>query len=267
MEELIKYLIIGIVQGISEVLPISSSAHLVLVQELLKMSDDNLTLEVFLHLASLVAILFYLRKRLVKLISGFFKYLLLKKEEYILEFKLCWYIVISTIPIVIFTLIFNDQINALGNNVLIIGFLLIVNGILLLTITRLKGNRDLSKMNFKDALVIGISQCLGIFPGISRSGSCLYGAYTRKIEKETATDYAFLLFIPAVLGATVLEMKNFSQIIVDNQIWKYLMVFVVTSIVTYFAFQVLLKVIKKGKLKYFGYYCILIGAITVILSF
>ncbi len=266
MKELIKYLLIGIIQGISEVLPISSSAHLILVQKILKMSNSNLTLEVFLHFASLVAVVFYLRKRLIKLILGFLKYLLLNKKEYKLEFKLCWYIVISTIPIVIFTLIFKEQINMISNNILIISLLLIINGIFLLTLTRLKGTKDLSKMNFIDAFVIGLSQCLGVFPGISRSGSCLYGANIRKLENKTATDYAFLLFIPTVIGAMVLEMKNFSQIIVDNQIWIYVSTFIVTSLVTYFSFQVLLKLIKKGKMKYFGYYCILVGVINVLLS-
>lgn len=261
--ELIRYLIIGIVQGISEVLPISSSAHLVLIQELLGIKDDNLTLEVFLHLASLVSILFLLRNKLINLIGGFIKYVFLRKKEYELEFKICCYIVISTIPIVVFTILFKEQINMIGSNILVIGLLLIINGVLLLTISKIKGVRTLKDFNVIDALIIGCFQCIGIFPGISRSGSCLYGAYSRKIEKNSATDYAFLLFVPAVVGATVLEFGNFTNTMVNDYLWMYIIVFLVTSIVTFLAFKLLLKIVKEGKLKYFGYYCIFIGVISI----
>lgn len=264
MKELIEYLIIGIVQGISEVLPISSSAHLVLVQELMGINDDNLTLEVFLHLASLVAILFFLRRRLIKLISGFLKYLFRKEKDNYQEFKIFVYLIISTIPVVLITLLFKEYINIIGSNILIIGILLIINGLFLLIFNNVEGYKTLKDMKVLDALIIGLFECMGLFPGISRSGSCIYGASNRKIEKEASSEYAFLLFIPAILGATVLELKNFKQIIVGSDIWLYLITFIVTSIVTYLTFILLLKIIKKGNLKYFGYYCIMVGVISVV---
>lgn len=267
MKEIIKYLIIGIVQGLGEVLPISSSAHLILVEEILGMKDNNLTLEVFLHLASLIAVLFFLRKSLFKLMVGFFKYIFKRNKENLIEFKICCFLIISTIPIIIITLLFKEQISIISNNLTIISLFLVINGILLMIINNVKGNKNFEKMNFLDALIIGLFQCIGLFPGISRSGSCIYGASFRKLEKDTAAEYAFLLFVPAVLGATIMELSNFSKILVDDNIGRYLLSFVVTSIVTYLAFGILLKTIKKGKLKYFGYYCIGIGIISFLGSF
>jgi undecaprenyl-diphosphatase len=266
MKELIKYLIIGIVQGLGEVLPISSSAHLIIFEEMLGINDDNLTLEVFLHLASLVAIIFFLRKKLIKLISGFFKYLFKREEEDFIEFKIGCFLIISTIPIVIVTILFKKWINTISSNILFVSLFLVVNGIFLLIINNIKGNKNIEKMNILDALTIGLFQCLGIFPGISRSGSCIYGANFRKLEKNSSAEYAFLLFVPAVVGATILEFKNFGNLIVENNLWMYLITFIVTCIITYFAFEILLKTIKKGKIKYFGYYCILIGIINGLLN-
>lgn len=267
MKEIIKYLIIGIVQGLGEVLPISSSAHLILVEEILGIKDNNLTLEVFLHLASLIAVLFFLRKSLFKLISGFLKYIFKRNKEKLIEFKICCFLIISTIPIVIITLLFKEQISIISNNLTIIGSFLVINGILLMIINKITGNKNFEKMNFLDALIIGIFQCIGLFPGISRSGSCIYGASFRKLEKDTAAEYAFLLFIPAAIGATIVELNDFGKIIVSDNIEKYLLSFIVTCTVTYLSFEILLKTIKKGKLKYFGYYCIGIGIITFLGSF
>lgn len=266
MWELIKFLIIGIIQGIGEVLPISSSAHLIIVSELLGMKDDNLALEVFLHLASLIAVLFFLRKKLYKLIKGIGCYLFKKNKEYLMEFKIGCYLIISMIPIVLVALFFKRQINIISNNLIIIGFFLVINGFLLMVIEKIRGQKDLKQMRIGDAFYIGVFQILGLFPGISRSGSCIYGGTFRKLKKEAITEYAFLLFIPTVLGATILELDNFKELIVNDQLWMYLITFGVTCIVTYLAFNILLKIIKKGKLKYFGYYCILLGIITMLVK-
>ncbi len=264
MTELLKYIIIAIVQGISEVLPISSSAHLLLVEELFLLRDDNLTLEIFLHLASLISVVFFLRKPLISLISGFFKYTFFEQPGYQTEFKLCWYVVFSTIPVVVFTIVFKEQITRVSNNILIIGILLMINGVLLLITNKVQGRKHLKTMTLKDAIIIGLFQCLGIFPGISRSGSCLCGAYTRKLEKNDAKEYAFLLFLPAVIGAFILEIDNFGLIFTSPNIGIYIIAFIITAIVTYLAFLFLDKVIKNGKIKYFGYYCIIVGLLSVL---
>ena len=265
MIDVLKYILLGLVQGLAEVLPISSSAHLIIVQEIIGVSDDNLTFEIFLHLASLIAIMIFLWKKFFKLIKGFCLYLFKKQKEYILEFKYCWFIVISTIPTVIFSLLLGDLIDAASARLWVVGSLLIINAILLFILTRIKGFRKEEDLTWKDALVIGCFQCGGVFPGISRSGSSLCGAFSRKIDKETAADYAFIMFIPAVIGATVLELTNISDmVIVSSQIPLYLISFIVSGIATYFAFKLLLTIIRKGKLQYFSIYCLVVGTITLI---
>lgn len=260
MLDLLKYILLGLIQGVAEVLPISSSAHLIIAQELMGISDDTLTFEVLLHLASLIAILTFLWKKLWQLIKGFYYYVFKKNKEYEKDFKYVIFLIISTIPAVIFTLLFKDVIDSLGSKLWLVGALLIMNGCILLIMTRIVGFRKREELNYKDALVIGCFQCLGILPGISRSGSCLSGAFTRKIEKETAADYAFLLFIPAVLGATVLELKNLGSFSSEtSNLVYYIVGFIVAMVTTYFSFKLLLAVIKKGKLSWFGYYCLAIG--------
>lgn len=264
MIEVLKYILLGLIQGIAEVLPISSSGHLLIFEEVLGVNDESLTFEIFLHLASLIAIIAYLWKKLIKLIKGFFLYIIKRDEIYKLDFKYCLYIVISTIPTVIFTLIFKDLLSGLVSKVWFVGIMLIINGALLLIISKINGNRTEKDLNYKDAIVIGLFQSIGILPGISRSGSCLNGAFIRKIDKQTACDYAFVMFVPAVLGATVLELFKFDSITLNAPIWLYLLSFVVTLVTTYFAFKFLLNIIRKGKLKYFSFYCFMMGLFALI---
>ncbi|MBQ8293354.1 MAG: undecaprenyl-diphosphate phosphatase [Bacilli bacterium] len=264
MSDFWKYLLLGIVQGISEVLPISSSAHLILVQNIMGIKSDDLSLEVFLHMASLVAIVFFLRKRLCKLVWGSIKYILYKKEEDYKEFKMMICLIVSTLPVVIFTLLFKSQIDVISGNIFSIGLLLLINGALLLYFMNFNDENRKRALSYKDALVVGVFECMGVFPGISRSGSCLCGGKLRKLSREEMADYAFLLFIPAAVGAMVLEFDNLSQVIFGNDLWMYLVVFVVTSVVTYLSLNILLSFIKRGKIKYFGYYCMVMGLIIVL---
>ena len=262
MIEILKYIFLGLVQGIAEVLPISSSAHLVIVNDVFGIEMPN-SFEVFLHIASLIAVLFFLRKKLWQLIVGFFGFIFKRKEEYKKDFMYCIYVVVSTLIVVISTLIFGNYSDIVANTLWLVGLLLVINAILLFILPQINGNRTREELNIKDALVIGAFQCLGVIPGISRSGSCLCGAFTRKIDKETAADYAFILFVPAMVGATVLNAKDLLGLFNDTSlIGHYLLSFAVTSVITYFAFAFLLKIIKKGKLSYFGYYCLVVGALV-----
>lgn len=254
---------LGIIQGISEILPISSSAHIIIFSNLLNIPQDDLTLEVFLHLSSLVAVLFFMRKTIKRIMSGSYMYIIKKEKQYYYEFRILLNMIISTLPIVIVTIILGDYVDFVSNSILIVGFLLIINGIL---ITLLNGEEKKQKITLKDALVIGLFQCIGILPGISRSGSCLLGAKNRKIERGVAAEYAFLLFIPAALGATLLKIKNISKLIYSKELIMYIIVFMITAIVTYLSLCLLLKIIKRGKIKIFSIYCILIGLIIVIFN-
>ena len=193
-------------------MPISSSAHLIIFGELLNIYSEDLTIEVFLHFASLVAVLFFMRKKIKVLIIGFCLYIIKKEKKHKNDFLMILYLIISTIPVCVVAILFNDKINYLETNLLLIGCLLILNGFILLLISK---RNDKNTINFKDALFIGLTQCIGILPGISRSGSCLVGANSRSINKDLAADYAFLLFVPASFGATLLKVKNIIGIVLD----------------------------------------------------
>lgn len=267
MIEFLKYLLLGFLQGVAEVLPISSSGHLLIASRMLGLGDDNLAFEVFLHMASLIAVIAFLIKPIIKIVKGTWLYVFKKDKNYEFEFRYFIMLIISTIPIVLFTVI----IKLLGYDtspVFVVGICLIINALMIFLTSRIKGTRKLDTMTFKDALVIGLFQIIGVFPGISRSGSCLCGSFTRKLDKEESANYAFMLFIPAVVGAFVLELSNIRAIFALDQstIACYLAAFVVSMFTTYFAFKILLNIIRKGKISYFSIYCVIVGLATIIYS-
>ncbi len=262
--EVLKYILLGLVQGITEVLPISSSGHLAIANELLGIKDDSITLSVFLHFASLIAVIIYLRKELKQLIIGFFGFIFKDRTKYKKDFLLAIYLVITTSILVVFTLL-TKILGYESSPLWVIGLCLILNAIMLFFLGTFTGKRSLDEMTWKDAIVIGLFQCAGSFAGISRSGSCLCGCQTRKIEKEASAKYAFLLFIPAILGATVLELGGIASMFDDtSKLYLYLISFIVSFTATYFAFTLLRKIISKGKLTGFSIYCAIIGVIVLI---
>lgn len=262
--ELIKYLFLGLLQGIAEVLPISSSGHLQIANEILNIKDNSVTLSVFLHIASLLAVLVFLRKELLDLIKGFFGFIFKDRNLYKKQFMLAIYLCVTTLVLVVFTLILK-LIGFESSPLWLIGLCLIINAIMLFTFGKFTGTRTIYEINLKDAFLIGLFQCAGSFAGISRSGSCLCGCQVRKIEKEDSAKYAFLLFVPAMIGATVLEVTNLTSLFSDSsKIYLYLISFIVTFVTTYFSFAVLKKIINKGKITYFGIYCAIIGIVTFV---
>ncbi len=264
---LLKYILLGILQGICEILPISSSGHLIIVSTILGVKEDNLTFEVFLHLASLLAILFFLRKKIKQMIVGCFLYLFKKDRDYQNEFYYFLKLIIATIPLVLFTLIMK-KLGYQTSRLLIVGICLIVNAMLLFFSKKNALKSFKQEVSFKDAVVIGAFQMIGLFPGISRSGSCLCGCFKQKIDKEKAQEFAFMMFIPSAIGAVVLEMDNLKQLfsLPSIDLACYFIAFFLAMITTYISFQFLSKIIRDNKLSYFSLYCILVGMIVIIYS-
>lgn len=262
--EVLKYLFLSLLQGITEVLPVSSSGHLQIASEVLKIKDNTVTLSVFLHLASLLAVVVYLRKDLIELIKGFFGFLFKDKIKFKNQFMLAIYLVVTTLILVLFTVLM--KLFGFDSSPLwLVGLCLIINSALLFVFGKFTGTKKLDELSLKDAVVVGLFQCAGSFAGISRSGSCLCGCNVSKIEKQASAKYAFLLFVPTMVGATVLELGNFKDLFINNEnIYLYLMSFIVTCVTTYLAFAFLKKIINKGKISYFGIYCLIIGIITFV---
>lgn len=270
MIELLKFILLAVIQGISEVLPISSSGHLQIVQEMLGMDTSSLTVSIFLHLGSLVAMIVFYRKLVFSIIGNSIKYVFKSSERNDTNknyLKLLFMIVIACIPAGLIGLLFKNKIESIFANTIFIGINLIITGCLLFLQKYIKGKKTLDRMNWLDAIIIGLFQTIGILPGISRSGITTIGGKVSKLQDEDAINFAFLLFIPVTLGTGLLEVVDIIKgdlVLSSNDILLYIVGIIISGLVTYIALSLLLKIIKKGKLHYFAYYCFAVGLAVII---
>ena len=270
MIELLKFILLAVIQGISEVLPISSSGHLQIVQEMLGMDTSSLTVSIFLHLGSLVAMIVFYRKLVFSIIGNSIKYVFKSNERNDTNknyLKLLFMIVIACIPAGLIGLLFKNKIESIFANTIFIGINLIITGCLLFLQKYIKGKKTLDRMNWLDAIIIGLFQTIGILPGISRSGITTIGGKVSKLQDEDAINFAFLLFIPVTLGTGLLEVVDIIKgdlVLSSNDILLYIVGIIISGLVTYIALSLLLKIIKKGKLHYFSYYCFAVGLAVII---
>lgn len=264
--ETIKYIILGLLQGITEPIPISSSGHLVIFRNLINDTFFNdLNFEIIVHFGSLLSILYFFRNDLKVIIKDFFTYLKTKNQKSKTNFKYGWIIIIGTFPAAILGLILKDTIEANLSNIKIIGVALIITAIFLYSIRNFKGHKDDHQITIKDALIIGLFQTVALFPGISRSGATLVGGMYNNLKRETAFKYSFMLYIPISIASMILGIKDL--ITADNLkslILPYTLGMIVSIIATYYALTWFKDIIKKGKLIYFVYYCLIIGSLVII---
>ncbi len=267
----------GVLQGLTEFLPISSSGHLVLAEKYLGSGKTDIFFDTVLHLGTLIAVVIVLRKELMDIIGAFISCTFKTKSFTDFQnhwsnnssFRLALLILIGTIPAVVLGLLFKETFEKLFSSTLAVGISLSVTGVfLLLTYFAPEPSRNVLKLTWRHAIIIGLAQALAITPGISRSGATISAAMFLKIDRELAGKFSFLLAIPAILGALVLQAGHIQiSILRENGYFLHLLAGLISSaVVGYVALKVLLKLVKKGKLFYFGYYCILIGSITVIFT-
>ncbi len=257
---LIIYIILGIIQGFTEPLPISSSGHIFLFKNVFNTSMFNdLNFEIVANFGSFLAILFIFRKDVIELITAFFKYIFKKseREKYKTKFKYCLYIVVSTIPVGIAGIILKDVIETKLQNITFLGFAFLITALMLFLIRNKNGNKSDEDITLKDAIIIGLIQIITIMPGISRSGTVLVACLLCGMKRTTALKYTFILYFPISLATMLLgvsdliEMGNLNTIIVP-----YLCGLGAALIVTYFTYRWLSNLVKKGKLWKFSIYCI-----------
>ncbi len=267
--EIIKYAILGIIQGITEPLPVSSSGHLTVFKNLINTNAFNdLNFEIIVNFASFLAIFYIFRKDIAKLITSFFKYIFKKKEEkknYKNDFKYCIEVVISTIPVGILGLLLKDKIENAVSSVQIVGVAFLITALALFLIRNIKGNKDDKDITYKDAILIGLLQAVALFPGISRSGTVLVGCLLRNFKRQTALKYTFILYFPvsiASFGLSAIDLIKSNNL--GTLLLPYGVGFICSLVVTYFSYQWLSKMVKNGKLWKFSIYCILIGLFTLI---
>lgn len=263
---LLEAFILGMVQGITEFLPISSTAHLVIVQRLFNLDIPGLAFEVFLHLASLLAVMIFYWRDLVKLIKEFFLYIVRRQPDHRTSFFFSIYILIATAITGVLGVIIEKKFNTDIKSMTVIAIALAVTGIALVLIEKVVayGNRKDSEMTWLDAVIIGLGQTLAVLPGISRSGSTLVVALWRGLDKEVAVRYTFLLSIPVILGSGLLMVPNLATTGLDISIPSLLVSFVVSFVFALLGIKWLIEFLNRSKLIYFAYYCFGLSALVLI---
>ena len=262
---LIEALVFGIVQGISEFLPISSTAHIVIVELLLGYNFPGLAFEIYLHLASVFAVILYFRRELAALVTGFFRYFGEKTAENRVHFKFGIYIIIATAITGVLGIVLKFQVVDFMKTPAFIAAALAVTGTALIFIERFKkyGSRREKNMTGLDAVLVGLAQTVAVLPGISRSGSTVIVALWAGLDRDTAVRYSFLLAIPAILGSTVLAVGE-----VSLEIWAAVgSAPMVVSFLASFVFSLigivwLIDFLKKGRLVYFAAYCFILALLV-----
>lgn len=273
---IIKALILGLIQGLSEFLPISSSGHLAIAGAIMKIDPEAsnlLSFNILLHIATLAAVFIVFYKDIWELIRAFFSMIAdlftgkgLRLGEFLYR-RLIVMLIIGTIPATIAALFFGDIIEnpALWQ----IGIFLIITAVLLYLSEKLSGGKTpFEKISYKQALVVGCFQAAGTLPGISRSGSTIVGGLFGKLDKLAAVRFSFLLSIPAILGALVLDFKDIASAGgQDFSVAAIIVGMLSAAISGYLSIRFLLKLVQKSKLSYFSYYCLFAGAVSIILNF
>lgn len=267
--ELLKYLFLGLIQGITEPIPVSSSGHLVLFEHFFGLQISGLSFEVLVNFASLLAVLFIYRSDLIQLTKNSVSYLVVsdKTESTKKDFYFVLYLIIGTIPAGIIGVLFQDQIAAIFKGVRVIGFTLIITGIALWLIRNLKGSKGDGELTLKDSIIIGLSQAVALIPGISRSGATIVSSMALGTKRETALKFSFFLYIPVSLGGMILSL---SDLIHDPRMGElllpYTLAFIASLVASYFSLKWFINIMQKGKLGYFSIYCFVVGIAVIILG-
>ena len=268
----IEAIVLGLVQGLAEFLPISSSGHLALLQQWFGIEENNVLLfAVLLHVGTLISVFIVYWKDIWELIRELFLTIKdlctgrgLRLEERPTR-KLGVMIIVATIPTGIIGLLFNDFFNGLYNSVVPIGAGLIITGFLLVIAERTgHSNRGINQMNYRNALFVGAIQGIAIWPGISRSGSTLFGSLLCNLDRKFAVKFVFLISIPSILGSAVLEAPAAIQSGIQMaDLGPIIAGMAVAAISGLIAIKSMIKIVSNKKLSYFSYYVWLLGAVVV----
>ena len=274
---LLEAIFLGILQGLTEFLPVSSSGHLVLAQKYLGLNEPLVFFDVMLHVGTLAAVLVVYRGTIVRLVLGGFstfgdkqfyrKPIVTVRSSQ--EFMFIWLILLGSIPTGIIAVLFKTQLESLFNEVRLVSMMLILTGIILQLPRLRKQNTDstdstIEKLKTWQAPLIGIAQGCAITPGISRSGSTISLGLFLGIPAKTAAEYSFLLSIPAILGAVVLKISDIGDATISIDIMAAGML--TSFIVGYIALRFLLVMLNRGKFSLFSYYCIALGLISLFVA-
>jgi len=264
MTEEIKYILLGLIQGLAEFFPISSSGHIILISSILDVAQENpLLLSITVHFATTLSTIIVYRERLKNMFLGIVRHE--SKNEISFFFKL----LVSSFPIVIIGLFFRENIELVFNEFkYLVSIMLVVTGVLLIMTKYF--NKEKKKITYYHALLMGLAQAVAIIPGISRSGATISTALMCKIKGKDAAEFSFLMVLLPIIGITLFEviMVYSSNLILDSkQIQGLIIAFFTALLSGLFACKYMILIVTNNTLQYFGYYCITIGLLFYFLFF
>lgn len=266
-------ILLGTVQGLTELIPVSSSGHLVIAQSLMPgFHQPGVLFDVVLHLGTLLSVLVFFRKDIIDILLAlipkkWYDFSKIGNNELLLQKRRAAFLIIAATALTgSIGILFKDRIHALFQSVEITASMLLITGLLLLLSDKVKdANRQEKDMTFMDGIVLGLVQGVALIPGISRSGATITFGIFRKLDRETAAKFSFLLSIPAILGATILESR-YALSISDQDIIVYGCGFLIAAVTGFVSLKLLFWVLKNMKLSIFAYYCWFIGITTLIVK-
>ena len=258
---------LGFVQGATEFLPVSSSGHLVLGSHILGFKEQGIVFDVMLHLGTLLSVVIVFRKDLLAMAAAPFRLFLGERDEEVRK-AFFWdiYVIVATLPAVVIGLGFKDSIEQTFTSITTVCLMLIITGAMMILSKYLpdRGRR----VTAGRSLLIGCAQAAAIFPGLSRSGSTIFTGMLLGVNRETAARFSFIMSLPAILGAAVLNLK---EVVMSPPLGSTLVNLIagtsMAALTGYFAIILLLDVIKKNRLPWFGYYCLAIAFIGLAVIF
>jgi undecaprenyl-diphosphatase len=250
----VKYIALGIIQGLTEFLPVSSSGHLVIFQSLFHVSQ-SIAFDVVVHLATALAVIVYFSKDILLLFTS--------------QRKMLWLIIVGTFFTAILGLGFKDFFEGLFSSLFAVGWFLILTAAFIIIAEWIgKGKRGIKEMNIWDAIFIGLAQGLAIAPGLSRSGTTISASLARNLNRTLAARFSFLLSIPAILGAGLIQSKEIIKAgTVGIGFWPLLLGFIAAFVSGWLAIKIFMNIIQRMSIRIFAYYCLLIGIAVLILRF
>tara|TARA_B100001093_G_C26860465_1_gene1029906 strand:- start:1073 stop:1858 length:786 start_codon:yes stop_codon:yes gene_type:complete len=258
---LLEAIILGIVQGLTEFLPVSSSGHIEIAKVLLGSSQEqSLIMTIVLHAATALSTIFIFREDIKEIIRGLLQF------KWNKEFQFSLKVILSMIPATIVGLLFENEIELLfSGEILLVGFMLLVTGLLLFLADKAKNTNQ--NVNFFHALIIGVSQAIAILPGVSRSGATISTSVLLGIDREKAARFSFLMVVPLILGKMGKDIISGDILIESATLMPLITGFTAAFITGLFACKWMIRLVKKSKLKYFSFYCFLVGTVSIISIF
>lgn len=248
-----KYVVLGIIQGLTEFLPVSSSGHLVIFQTLFRV-PYSIAFDVVVHLATALAVVVFFWKDIIELFTT--------------KRKMLWLLIVGMIFTGILGLKFKDFFESLFSSVFAVGCFLILTGVIIVLAEWVgKARRSLKEMNFWDAVLIGLAQGCAIAPGLSRSGTTISASLARNLDRTLAARFSFLLSIPAILGAGLVQSKEILKAgTVGIGFWPLILGFIAAFVSGWIAIKIFMNIIQRTSIRIFAYYCFMVGILVLILT-